>query len=213
MGHQLFPFPAPHHDPLPVPPPVTPLCYTPSPCYPLCYPLCYPFLPFPFPPCPCPCPSPSGALIATWREKGCTSFWRVLRQFPLLRSHVQCWKACFVIHRSFRDGHPDVSEKQTLTSHTHVCSFYRHPVSSKRFTHCISAFKFRRYTKHDVSTCVCMALFTDWEEDIWESECGTVALHAASKVIFASVCSQVVKKSVGHVRFLADVSKHWVSCP
>ena len=39
-----------------------------------------------------------------------------------------------------------------------------------------------------------------------------LGLHAASKVLLP-FCSQVVKKSVGHVRFLADVSKHWVSCP
>ena len=100
LGHLVFSFccsfPAPHRDPFPVPPlPSVTLPATPS-------------------PPPCPCPSPSGALIATWREKGCTSFWRVLRQYPLLRSHVQCWKACFVIHRAFRDGHPDVREKQTF---------------------------------------------------------------------------------------------------
>jgi len=50
-------------------------------------------------------------LIATWREKGCISFWKVLRQYPILRSHVQCWKACFVIHRAFRDGYPEVVKK------------------------------------------------------------------------------------------------------
>ena len=49
------------------------------------------------------------ALIATWREKGCSSFWRVVRQFPVLRYHIVCWKTCFVIHRAFRDGFPDVS--------------------------------------------------------------------------------------------------------
>ncbi|CAI7993005.1 Huntingtin-interacting protein 1 [Geodia barretti] len=51
------------------------------------------------------------ALIATWREKGCASFWRVARQFPVLRSHIVCWKTCFVIHRTFRDGYPDVVKK------------------------------------------------------------------------------------------------------
>ena len=77
------------------------------------------FLPLsPFPPAPV----PPGALIATWREKGCTSFWRVLRQYPLLRSHIQCWKACFVIHRSFRDGHPDVRENYlSLPVHVFAC--------------------------------------------------------------------------------------------
>ncbi|KAL5477182.1 hypothetical protein EMCRGX_G023936 [Ephydatia muelleri] len=58
------------------------------------------------------------ALIATWREKGCTSFWKVLHQFPLTRSHVICWKACFVIHRALRDGHPEVSKKST--GHLHA---------------------------------------------------------------------------------------------
>ena len=117
------PFPAPHRDPFPVPPlSSATLPATPS-------------------PPPCPCPSPSGALIATWREKGCTSFWRVIRQYPLLRSHVQCWKACFVIHRAFRDGHPNVSEKQT---------FYHCLVFGKHFTHCISAW----CMKHYVSACV-----------------------------------------------------------
>jgi huntingtin interacting protein 1 len=51
------------------------------------------------------------ALIATWREKGCGSFWKVVRHFPVLRSHIVCWKTCFVIHRAFRDGHPDVVKK------------------------------------------------------------------------------------------------------
>lgn len=51
------------------------------------------------------------ALIATWREKGCTSFWRVVRHFPVLRFHIVCWKTCFVIHRAFRDGFPDVVKK------------------------------------------------------------------------------------------------------
>jgi huntingtin interacting protein 1 len=51
------------------------------------------------------------ALIATWREKGCASFWKVARQFPVLRSHIVCWKTCFVIHRTFRDGYPDVVKK------------------------------------------------------------------------------------------------------
>ena len=50
-----------------------------------------------------------GTLIATWRERGCNSFWKVIKQFPFLRSHIVGWKACFVIHRVFRDGHPDVS--------------------------------------------------------------------------------------------------------
>ena len=51
----------------------------------------------------------AGTLIATWRERGCSSFWKLIKQFPFLRSHVVAWKACFVIHRVFRDGHPDVS--------------------------------------------------------------------------------------------------------
>ena len=53
-----------------------------------------------------------GTLIATWRERGCNSFWKVIKQFPFLRSHIVGWKACFVIHRIFRDGHPDVSNGQ-----------------------------------------------------------------------------------------------------
>ena len=61
----------------------------------------------PLPPSPL-LPPTSDALIATWREKGCASFWRVVRQFPVLRSHIVCWKTCFVIHRAFRDGFPDV---------------------------------------------------------------------------------------------------------
>lgn len=55
-------------------------------------------------------------LIATWRERGCNSFWKVIKQFPFLRSHIVGWKACFVIHRIFRDGHPDVVKK----SATHI---------------------------------------------------------------------------------------------
>lgn len=47
-------------------------------------------------------------LIATWRDKGCSVLWKNIKQFPILRSHVICWKMCFVVHRSFRDGHPDV---------------------------------------------------------------------------------------------------------
>ncbi len=47
-------------------------------------------------------------LISTWKEKGCSSLWRELHKFPLSSSHVVCWKACFVIHRTFRDGFKNV---------------------------------------------------------------------------------------------------------
>ncbi len=47
-------------------------------------------------------------LIATWKEKGCSSLWRELHKFPLSSSHVVCWKACFVVHRTFRDGFNNV---------------------------------------------------------------------------------------------------------
>lgn len=58
---------------------------------------------------PSPSFPPPGTLIATWREKGCMSFWKVLQTFQLFRSHIVSWKACFIVHRAFRDGHPAVS--------------------------------------------------------------------------------------------------------
>ena len=60
-------------------------------------------------------PNPD-TLIATWRERGCASFWKVIKPFPFLRSHIVGWKACFIIHRVFRDGHPDV--RQRSSAHT-----------------------------------------------------------------------------------------------
>lgn len=48
------------------------------------------------------------AIIATHQERGCKSFWKVLRQFQLLRQNIVCWKACLVIHRIFLDGHESV---------------------------------------------------------------------------------------------------------
>jgi hypothetical protein len=68
-----------------------------------------------------------GSLIATWRERGCNSFWKVVRQFPFLRSHIVGWKACFVIHRVFRDGHPDVRNSTYLLQ---ICSL------GGSFVHC-----------------------------------------------------------------------------
>ena len=87
-----------HPPPPPPPPPSLPLSFEPT--LPTSNPL--PLSPLP------PLSLTPDALIATWREKGCTSFWKVVRQFPVLRSHIVCWKTCFVIHRSFRDGYPDV---------------------------------------------------------------------------------------------------------
>ena len=53
-------------------------------------------------------PSLADAIIATWREKSSATFWKVLFQQAVLRNHIVGWKACFVIHRVFRDGHPNV---------------------------------------------------------------------------------------------------------
>lgn len=50
-------------------------------------------------------------IIATWREKSSSTFWKLLPQLPIMRSHVVAWKACFIIHRIFRDGHEDVVKK------------------------------------------------------------------------------------------------------
>ena len=80
-----------------------------------------------FPPSPLPFHL-TDALIATWREKGCGSFWKVVRHFPVLRSHIVCWKTCFVIHRAFRDGHPDVRPHllymQCTCTFTCACPMY-----------------------------------------------------------------------------------------
>lgn len=43
-------------------------------------------------------------VIATWRENSANTVWRVVARFPLRQVSVVCWKACFVIHRVFRDG-------------------------------------------------------------------------------------------------------------
>lgn len=72
-------------------------------------------------------------LIATWRERGCASFWKVIKQFPFLRSHIVGWKACFIIHRVFRDGHPDVRQK--FSAHTISVDYLSFLTGCKKVCH------------------------------------------------------------------------------
>lgn len=50
-----------------------------------------------------------GAIISTWREKGCNTLWKCIRNHPLDRANVVCYKSCYLIHKMLRDGYPDVS--------------------------------------------------------------------------------------------------------
>jgi huntingtin interacting protein 1 len=55
-------------------------------------------------------------ILSTWREKGCTTFWKIIHLQPLDRNTVICYKSCYVIHKVLRDGYSDVSNVQWGTS-------------------------------------------------------------------------------------------------
>ena len=50
----------------------------------------------------------SGAIIATWREKGCATLWKVVKNLPLQNSNTICYKSCYLIHKVLRDGYTEV---------------------------------------------------------------------------------------------------------
>lgn len=51
----------------------------------------------------------TGTIIATWREKGCGTTWKLLKTFPLQTNPNVCWKTCYLVHKVLREGHTDVS--------------------------------------------------------------------------------------------------------
>ncbi len=51
-----------------------------------------------------------GAVIATWKEKGCFTLWKVMKTLPLQNSNTVCFKTCYLIHKMLRDGYPEVHE-------------------------------------------------------------------------------------------------------
>ncbi len=51
----------------------------------------------------------AGAVIATWKEKGVFTFWKVLKTLSLQNNNTVCFKSCYVIHKVLRDGYHEVT--------------------------------------------------------------------------------------------------------